>query len=43
MFVFDAANRIAVETPAYGNATFFFEIEQPMPISLQVMPAQARS
>jgi hypothetical protein len=39
VFVFDAANRIAVETPAYGNATFFFEIEQPMPVSQQVTPA----
>jgi len=36
VFVFHAANRIVVETPAYGNATFFFEIEQPMPVAQQV-------
>ena len=36
VFVFYAANRIVVETPAYGNATFFFEIEQPMPVAQQV-------
>ena len=34
--MFHAANRIVVETPAYGNATFFFEIEQPMPVAQQV-------
>lgn len=36
VFVFEAAHRIVVETPEYGNATYFFELESPMPVAAQV-------
>lgn len=36
VFVFEEANRIVVETPEYGHATYIFEMEAPMPAALQV-------
>lgn len=39
IFVFESANVMILETPEYGNATFFFELEQPMPIAAQVLLA----
>ena len=36
MFVFEAANRIVVEKPEYSHATYFFELEQPLPVHAQV-------
>lgn len=36
VFVFETAHRIVVETPEYGNATYFFELESPMPVTAQV-------
>lgn len=36
IFVFEKANRIVCEKPEYGHATYFFELEQPMPVSDQV-------
>ena len=36
VFVFEAANRIVLEKPKYSHATYFFEIEEPLPISCQV-------
>lgn len=36
VFVFEDANRIVVETPEYGHATYIFEMEAPMPAALQV-------
>lgn len=36
VFVFEVANRIVVETPEYGHATYIFDLESPMPTALQV-------
>lgn len=36
VFVFEAANRMVLEKPKYNHATYFFEIEEPLPISCQV-------
>ncbi len=36
VFVFETANRIVVEEPKFRHATYFFEIEEPLPISCQV-------
>lgn len=36
MFVFEGANRIVVEKPCYGHATYFFDLEEPLPVSAQV-------
>ena len=36
VFVFEAANRIVVEVPEYKHATYFFDLEQPLPVSAQV-------
>ena len=36
MFVSEAGNRIVLEKPKYSHATYFFEIEEPLPISCQV-------
>lgn len=36
LFVFEAGNRIVMEKPKYSHATYFFEIEEPLPISCQV-------
>lgn len=36
LFVFDDANRIVWEKPEYGHATYFFELEHPLPIPDQV-------
>ena len=38
LFVFEQANRIILERPEYGMASYFFEIEEPMSI-----PDQASS
>ncbi len=37
VFVFVTANRIVVEEPKFSHATYFFEIEEPLPISCQVL------
>jgi hypothetical protein len=37
MFVFEAGNRIVLEKPKYSHATYFIEIEEPLPISCQMM------
>lgn len=36
LFVFETANRIIVEEPKFSHATYFFEIEEPLPTSCQV-------
>ncbi|KAL3156076.1 hypothetical protein ABBQ32_013064 [Trebouxia sp. C0010 RCD-2024] len=36
VFVFAKANRIVVEKPCYGHATYFFDLEEPLPVSSQV-------
>lgn len=36
IFVFEACHRIVLEVPEYGNATYFFELESPMPEAGQV-------
>ncbi|DBA75526.1 hypothetical protein WJX79_007572 [Trebouxia sp. C0005] len=36
VFVFEGANRIVVEKPCYGHATYFFDLEEPLPVSAQV-------
>ena len=36
LFVFETANRIVVEEPKFNHATYFFEIEEPLPTSCQV-------
>lgn len=36
IFVFEEQHRIVLETPEYGNATYFFELEAPMPVAAQV-------
>ncbi|KAK9823806.1 hypothetical protein WJX72_005638 [[Myrmecia] bisecta] len=36
VFVFEPANRLAVEKPEYGHATYFFDLEEPMLVSAQV-------
>ncbi|BDA50725.1 hypothetical protein COCOBI_16-4020 [Coccomyxa sp. Obi] len=36
VFVFEAANRIVVEKPEYANATYFFDMEEPLPVAAQV-------
>uniref|UniRef100_A0A061RYB6 Uncharacterized protein n=1 Tax=Tetraselmis sp. GSL018 TaxID=582737 RepID=A0A061RYB6_9CHLO len=36
LFVFEAANRIILERPEYGMASYFFEMEEPMSVSDQV-------
>ena len=38
MFIFEEANRIVVEKPEYGFATYFFEIENGLSIHAQVGP-----
>lgn len=38
VFVFRTANRIVVEKPEYGNACYFFDLEQPLPVDAQVTP-----
>jgi hypothetical protein len=35
VFVFEAANRIVVEKPEFKHATYFFEIEEPLPVASQ--------
>lgn len=35
VFVFEGANRIVVEKPCYGHATYFFDLEEPLPVSSQ--------
>lgn len=37
VFVFEAANRIVVEKPEYANATYFFDMEEPLPVAAQVI------
>ena len=37
MFVFETANRIVVEEPRFRHATYFYEIEEPLPVSCQVI------
>lgn len=37
MFVFETANRIVVEKPQRWHATYFFEIEEPLPIPCQAL------
>lgn len=32
----ESANRIAVEKPCYGHATYFFDLEEPLSVSEQV-------
>ena len=34
--MFEGANRIVVEKPCYGHATYFFDLEEPLPVSAQV-------
>jgi len=36
IFVFEAANRIVLERPQYGMATYFFEMEQPLSATEQM-------
>uniref|UniRef100_A0A7S1T0Z5 Uncharacterized protein n=1 Tax=Tetraselmis chuii TaxID=63592 RepID=A0A7S1T0Z5_9CHLO len=36
IFVFEAANRIVLERPEYGMATYFFEMEQPLSANEQM-------
>ena len=36
LFVFEPCNCLVLETPRYGHATWFFEIEEPMPVEDQV-------
>ena len=36
--MFESANRIVVEKPNYGHATYFFDLEEPLPVADQVMP-----
>ncbi|KAL3145746.1 hypothetical protein ABBQ38_015126 [Trebouxia sp. C0009 RCD-2024] len=36
VFVFANANRVVVEKPCYGHATYFFDLEEPLPVSSQV-------
>lgn len=36
VFVLENANRIAVEKPCYGHATYFFDLEEPLSVSEQV-------
>lgn len=36
LFVFEAANRIVVEKPEYANASYFFDLEEPLPVAAQV-------
>lgn len=36
MFVFEPAHRIVVEWCVYGNAAYVFEIEEPLPVDVQV-------
>ena len=36
VFVLESANRIAVEKPCYGHATYFFDLEEPLSVSEQV-------
>ena len=38
VFIFESANRIVVEKPNYGHATYFFDLEEPLPVADQVMP-----
>ena len=38
VFIFEEANRIVVEKPEYGFATYFFEIEAGLSIAAQVGP-----
>lgn len=37
VFVFEAANCIVVEKPEYANATYFFDMEEPLPVAAQVI------
>eukprot|EP00250_Pteridium_aquilinum_P017715 c23750_g1_i3 orf=79-1887(+) len=37
IFVFDKHNRIVLERPEYGNATYFFELVQFLPVKWQVL------
>lgn len=37
IFVFDKHNRIVLERPEYGNATYFFELVQCLPVKWQVL------
>ncbi|KAH7427632.1 hypothetical protein KP509_10G052500 [Ceratopteris richardii] len=37
IFVFDKHNRIVLERPEYGNATYFFELVQFLPVRWQVL------
>lgn len=36
LFVFERHNRIVLEWPYYGRATYFFEVEEGLPLSLQL-------
>ena len=36
LFVFEPCNCLVLETPRYGHATWFFEMEEPMPVEDQV-------
>ena len=38
VFVFEGANRIVVEKPCYGHATYFFDLEEPLSVSSQASP-----
>jgi hypothetical protein len=35
VFVFEACNRIVVEVPEYKFATYFFDLEEPLPVAAQ--------
>ena len=37
VFIFESANRIVVEKPNYGHATYFFDLEEPLPVADQVL------
>ncbi|MCO5595714.1 hypothetical protein L7F22_049760 [Adiantum nelumboides] len=37
IFVFDKHNRVVLERPEYGNATYFFELVQSLPVNWQVL------
>ncbi|MCO5559695.1 hypothetical protein L7F22_013296 [Adiantum nelumboides] len=37
IFVFDKHNRVVLERPEYGNATYFFELVQSLPVKWQVL------
>lgn len=38
--MFEPCNCLVLETPRYGHATWFFELEEPMPVADQVRVGQ---